>query len=65
MLRRLRQQLPAPVPPVLLLADTLGSELVTQLMSECQGLVRKPVDSDELDALVSALLTKGETGDAQ
>ena len=64
-LRRLRQQLPAPVPPVLLLADTLGSELVTQLMSECQGLVRKPVDSDELDALVSALLTKGETGDAQ
>lgn len=55
-LQRLRQQMAGRALPVLLLAGSLESPLVQELVGACQGLVRKPLDDDELGALVRALL---------
>lgn len=60
MLRRLRQQVPGRELPVLLMVSSVHSAQLHELVSECQGLVRKPLDSDELRALVHALLGTGE-----
>ena len=64
MLQRLRQLQAGPASPVLLLADAPNLASVHELVSECQGLVRKPLDSDEFDALVNVLLER-EAGHAE
>tara|TARA_Y100001973_G_scaffold46355_1_gene69167 strand:- start:503 stop:2107 length:1605 start_codon:yes stop_codon:yes gene_type:complete len=55
-LQRLRQHMAGEALPVLLMASSLESPLVQELVSVCQGLVRKPLDDDELGTLVRALL---------
>jgi DNA-binding response OmpR family regulator len=64
MLQRLRQLQAGLALPVLLLADAPNLASVHELVSECQGLVRKPLDSDEFDALVNVLLER-EAGHAE